>query len=442
MSEANETEQNSGGGSSVAAVDAEAKAPVPTTDPGNSADPSRIIRVLQAIATASTFTVTVLAFVMALVVGGILMILSDQTILHQFDYVFQVPGDAFSASWDKIAAGYSAMFRGAVFDPHHPGLRPLETTLVNATPLVFAGLAVAVPFRAGLFNIGGQGQLIAGAVFATWVGFSWSLPTPLHVAAVIAAGMLGGALYAGIVGVLKARTGAHEVITTIMLNNIALGVLAWLLATKAFHDPHHTDKISKPVKDSALLPHLSGQSPQLNVSTVLAIAAVAVVWWLMSRSTLGFRLRAMGSNPDAARTAGISVPRNQVYAMLVAGALMGLVGVTQITGTLSASHAMTATLDNGLGFTGITVALLGRGKAVGVALAALLFGALDAGGRALETSAVTPVIPHEVVTVVQSVVIIFVAAPALIREIFRLRQVRALTSVAPAANVTSAVEAS
>jgi general nucleoside transport system permease protein len=253
--------------------------------------------------------------------------------------------------------------------------------------------------------------------------------------------MIGGALYAGIVGVLKARTGAHEVISTIMLNNIALGVLAWLLATQAFHDPKKTDKISKPVKDSALLPHLPGTSPQLNLSTLLAIAAVVVVWWLMSRSTLGFRFRAMGANPDAARTAGISVARNQVYAMLVAGALMGLVGVTQITGTLSASHAMTATLDNGLGFTGITVALLGRGKPVGVALAALLFGALDAGGRAMETS-VTPVIPHEVVTVVQSVVVICVAAPALIREIFRLREARALSSVAPASVVQSAVEAS
>ncbi len=225
-----------------------------------------------------------------------------------------------------------------------------------------------------------------------------------------------------------------------MLNNIALGVLAWLISTKTFQDPHRTDKISKPVDDSALLPHLPGVSPQVNLATPLALAAVVVVWWLMSRSTLGFRLRAMGSSPDAARTAGISVPRNQVYAMLVAGALMGLVGVSQIAGTLSASHAMTGTLDNGLGFTGITVALLGRGKPWGVALAALLFGALNAGGRVMETS-VTPPIPHDVVTVVQSVVVIFVAAPKLIEEIFRLREARGLSSVAPAATVMSAVEA-
>jgi simple sugar transport system permease protein len=395
-----------------------------------------VSRILWAAITANTFTVTLLAFVLAIVVGGILMIVSDQNVLHQYDYFFQ-HADAVKSSWSKVSSGYSAMFKGAIYDSGNPGLRPLETTLVNATPLVFAGLAVAIPFRAGLFNIGGQGQLIAGAVFATYVGFSWSLPLALHVAAVIVAGMLGGALYAGIVGVLKARAGAHEVISTIMLNNIAVGALLWLISTKTFQDPLRTDKISKPVKGTALLPHVSGTSPQLDFSTLLAIAAVAGAWWLMSRSTLGFRLRAMGSNPDAARTAGISVPRNQVYAMLVAGALMGLVGVIQIAGSLNASHAMTPSLDNGLGFTGITVALLGRGKPVGVALAALLFGALDAGGRAMETS-VAPPIPHDVVTVVQSVVVIFVAAPALVREIFRLREARALSSVAPASAVQSA----
>ncbi|ACU69719.1 inner-membrane translocator [Catenulispora acidiphila DSM 44928] len=406
----------------------------------------RLKRILTGISSANTVTVTVLAFVLSVVIGGILMILSDQHLLTEWGYFFQHPTDAVSDSWTKVSDGYVAMFHGAVFDPHaKQAVRPLENTIVDATPLVFAGLAVALPFRAGLFNIGGQSQLIIGAVCATWVGFTFSLPMPLHVLLVIIAGILGGALVGGLTGLLKARFGAHEVISSIMLNNIALGVLAWLIKTKAFHDPHRQDAISKPVKNSALLPAIQGSSPEVNLSTVLAIIAVLVVWWLMTRSTLGFRLRALGSNPDAARTAGISVSRNQVYAMLLAGGLMGLVAVTQISGTLSASHAMTTTLDNGIGFTGITVALLGRGKPVGVALAALLFGALDAGGVAMEAST-TPTVPHDVVTVVQAVIVVFVAAPKLVQEIFRLRDVRrdgggAAPSVAPATAVDSAAEA-
>jgi simple sugar transport system permease protein len=406
----------------------------------------RLRGILRGIATANTITVTVLAFVLSVVIGGILMVLSDQHLLTEWGYFFQHPTDALSGSWDKVSNGYVAMFHGAVFDPHaKQALRPIENTIVDATPLVFAGLAVALPFRAGLFNIGGQSQLIAGAVCATWVGFTLSAPMPLHVLLVIIAGIVGGALVGGLTGLLKARFGAHEVITSIMLNNISLGVLAWLIKTKAFHDPNRQDAISKPVKSTALLPAIQGSSPEVNLSTVLAILAVLLVWWLMTRSTLGFRLRALGSNPDAARTAGISVSRNQVYAMLLAGGLMGLVAVTQISGTLSASHAMTTTLDNGIGFTGITVALLGRGRPVGVALAALLFGALDAGGVAME-AATTPTVPHDVVTVVQAVIVVFVAAPKLVQEIFRLREIRgsgggAVPSVAPATAVDTAAEA-
>ncbi len=399
----------------------------------------RLKRLGKATVTANQVTVTILGFLLALVVGGILMILSDTKLLHEYTYFFQ-HADAIRDSWNKVYDGYSAMFKGAIYndDPGVPVLRSIESTIVDATPLVFAGLAVAVPFRAGLFNIGGQGQLIVGAIFATWVGFSWSLPTVLHVIAMLLAGMLGGALYAGIVGVLKARTGAHEVITTIMLNYIAVGLLGWVISTKVFHDPTRSDAITKPIRGTALLPHLPGGSPQVSLASLLALAAVAVVWWLMSRTTIGFRLRAMGSNPEAARTAGVSVPRNQVYAMLIAGALMGLVAVTQVAGTLSASHALTLSVDNGIGFTGITVAMLGRGKPWGVALAALLFGALDNGGRFMEAT-VSPQIPHDVVTVVEAVVVICVAAPVLVQEIFRLRPA-SVPSAAPAAQVTSAVE--
>jgi general nucleoside transport system permease protein len=401
------------------------------------ATPSTAKRVLSAVVTANTVTVTVLAIVLALAVGAVLMVLSDTAVLGLYKYFFQHPTDALSASWNLISSGYTAMFKGAVLDVNHPGLRPIETTIVYATPLVFSGLAVAVPFRAGMFNIGGNGQLIAGALAAAYVGFSWSLPTAVHIVAVILAGMAGGAVYAGIVGVLKARTGAHEVITTIMLNYIAVNLLLWLISTQTFHDPLRHDAISKPAKSTAILPHLSGSSPQVTLATLLAIAAAAAVWWLMSRSTLGFRLRAVGSNPEAARTAGISVPRAQTAAMLIAGALMGLVGVSQVMGTLTASHALTPNIDASLGFTGITVALLGRGRAWGVALAAVLFGAMDAGGVAMEASVN---IPHDVITVIQALIVVFVAAPALVREIFRLRDAGRLSSVAPAAAVITAGE--
>jgi simple sugar transport system permease protein len=394
-------------------------------------------RVLRAITTANTGTVTALAMVLSIIVGAILMVLSNTAVLKKWGYLFSSPSDAITSSWDLISSGYTAMFQGAIFDVNSPGLRPIESTIIYATPLVFSGLAVAVPFRAGLFNIGGNGQLLAGAVTATYVAFSWSLPTPLHVTAVLLAGMLGGALYAGIVGVLKARTGAHEVITTIMLNYIATYTMLWLISTKAFHDPLRTDAISKPAKSTALLPHLSGAAPQVTLATLLAIAAAAAVWWLMTRSTLGFRLRAVGSNPEAARTAGINVPRTQTSVMLIAGALMGLVGVSQVMGTLTASHALTPDIDAGLGFTGITVALLGRGKPWGVALAALLFGALNAGGVAMEASVH---IPHDVITVIQALIVVFVAAPALVREIFRLREAKSLASVAPASEVITVGE--
>jgi general nucleoside transport system permease protein len=399
----------------------------------------RLKRLGRAMVTANQVTVTILGFVLALVVGGVLMILSDTKLLHEYTYFFQ-HADAVRDSWNKVYNGYSAMFQGSIYngDAGVPVLHSIESTIVDATPLVFAGLAVAVPFRAGLFNIGGQGQLIVGAIFATWVGFSWDLPTPVHVAAMLLAGMLGGALYAGIVGVLKAKTGAHEVITTIMLNYIALGLLGWVIGTKAFDDPTRSDAITKPIRSTAVLPHFSGASPQVSLASLLAVVATAVVWWLLSRTTIGFRLRAMGSNPDAARNAGVSVPRNQVYAMLIAGALMGLVAVSQVAGTLSASHALTLSVDNGIGFTGITVAMLGRGKPWGVALAALLFGALDSGGRFMEAT-VSPAIPHDVVTVVEAVVVICVAAPVLVQEIFRLRPA-SVPSAAPAAQVTSAVE--
>ena len=192
------------------------------------------------------------------------------------------------------------------------------------------GLAVAVAFRAGLFNIGVQGQLIVGAICAGYVGFHFTMPSGIHLSVALLAGILGGAIWGGIVGVLKAKTGAHEVITTIMLNYVALGLLTYLLGVKGFQRPGANDAESSLVHSTARLPNLF---EDLHAGIFVAIVAAAACWWLLSRSTLGFRLQAVGSNPAAARTAGIKIDRSYIIVMLISGALAGLVGCSQVLGT-------------------------------------------------------------------------------------------------------------
>ncbi|REE98281.1 ABC transporter permease [Thermomonospora umbrina] len=369
------------------------------------------------------WVVTVLAILLALLVGALLMIVSDSEVTDTFAYFFSRPGDALSASWTEVSTAYGALFKGAVFNPDSAAtataaLRPISETLTEATPLIFGGLAVGLAFRAGLFNIGGQGQLIIGAITTTWVGFTLDAPGFVALPAAILAGLLGGALYGGIVGWLKASTGAHEVIVTIMLNYVAFLLLGYLIASDTFRDPENPQPISKSVADAARLPHLFGDTLRVNAGLLLALAAVVFAWWLLNRSTLGFQLRAVGANPNAARTAGMSVGYGQIMAMLLSGGLMGLVGVSQVLGTANANNALTQQIDAGLGFTAITVALLGRASPVGTVFAALLFGALQAGGREMQAAAGVSI---EIVTVIQALIVLFVAAPPLIRGIFRLR---------------------
>ncbi|MGH3444283.1 MAG: ABC transporter permease, partial [Nocardioidaceae bacterium] len=216
-------------------------------------------------------------------------------------------------------------------------------------------------------------------------------------------------------GLLKARTGAHEVISTIMLNYVALYLLGYLLSVKGFQAPPYGQAISENIDASARLPHLLGSSMRVNASLFLALLGAVFFWWLMTRSTLGFKLRAVGGNQFAARTAGISVERGYVLVMLIAGGLAGLAGVAQILGT---NPAITGDIDAGIGFDAITVALLGRANAGGTVLAGLLFGALRAGGIQMQSSTGTPV---DLVEVVQALIVLFIAAPALVRGIFRLR---------------------
>jgi general nucleoside transport system permease protein len=260
--------------------------------------------------------------------------------------------------------------------------------------------------------------MILGAILTGWVGFHFHLPWFVHLPLALVGGLLAGAAYGGLVGVLKARTGAHEVITTIMFNYIAVAFLGFLLGTHGFQAPPFNQSKSVAVDESAGLPRLFelfAPGLRANVGYLLAIVAAILVWWLLERSTVGFRLRAVGANPDASRTAGISAERAFVVAMTLAGMLAGLAGAVQVLGS---AREITPTIDNGAGFDGITAALLGRGKPAGVLAAGLLFGALRAGGQRMASETGTPI---DIVVVVQALTVMFIAAPALVQSIFRVR---------------------
>lgn len=350
--------------------------------------------------------VSLSAIVLALVVGAILIIIGDEDVQAAAGYFGAAPLDTVEAALTAVGEAYKALFLGAV-----GGVDQIAESLTQATPLICGGLAVSLAFRAGLFNIGAQGQLIIGAILAGYVGFAWNLPPGLHLLVAIIAGLIGGALWGGVVGVLKARTGAHEVIVTIMLNYVAIYLLQWLLTTTAFKRPGRDDPISPIVKPDAQFPQFG--DTRLHGGFLLALLAAVFVWWLLNRSTVGFELRAVGANADASRTAGMSVGRAYVIAMVIAGALAGLAGSQQVLGTdLPLTDGVAATI----GFDAITVALLGRGTPLGTVLAGLLFGALNAGGLQMQLQTQTPL---TLTTVLQAVIVLFVAAPALVRSIFR-----------------------
>ena len=284
-------------------------------------------------------------------------------------------------------------------------------------------LAVALAFRAGLFNIGAQGQFIFGAIGASYVGFHFHLNPIIHVAFAMLAAMALAGIYGGVVGLLKARTGAHEVIVTIMLNYVASYFIVWLLSTTTFLQRGRKDPIAPPVRDSAKLPHLAGADLRMNAGIIVALLAAFFVWWLLSRSTWGFRFRAAGANTAAAKTAGISVPFVMTSSMVICGALAGLGGAVHILGS---DYSLTTGTAGSFGFDAITVALLGRGSPLGVVLSALLFGALRAGGLTMQANTQTPI---DIVLVIQALVVLFIAAPTLVRAIFRFKNLKVSESI-------------
>ncbi len=370
-----------------------------------------------------------LAVFTAMLIGAFIIVLSDPALLAMWT---TNPVKAAGESIRAVREGYGALITGALGSPSayveafasgeieqiKLAFRPISETILAATPLIFTGLAVALGFRSGLFNIGAEGQLYLGAIVATFVGFSLhGLPWFVHLPLAIVAGFLGGALWGFIPGLLKARTGAHEVIVTIMLNYVSYLLVTWILRQPFYQRPGRSDPVSPIVDPAAMIPPLI-EGLRVNWAFVLALLAAAFVSWLLYRSTLGFEFRAVGLNPSGARYAGMNISRTLILTMAICGGLAGLAGATEIIGV---NKAMTPGFSPGYGFDGIAIALLGGSSPLGVVLAALLFGGLRAGATPMQAATGIPI---DLVVVIQALVIMFVAAPALIREIYRIKATR------------------
>ena len=366
-----------------------------------------------------TILLPALAFIFAFFIGGILIVLADPEVMGQISS----PLNFLTAAAAKIGNSYLAIFQGSVFDVNLAresglinGFYPFSETLVTATPLILSGLAVALAFRSGLFNIGAQGQFIFGAIGASYIGFQFELSPLLHISLALVTGIILGGLYGGLVGFLKAKTGAHEVIVTIMLNYIAALFVLWLLKTKTFLRPDRIDPIAPEVNESARLPRLLGDDLRFNFGFFIAIFVTIFVWWIINRSTLGFKFRAVGANSKAAQTAGISIPFVTTVTMFICGGLAGLGGAVHLIGT---EYALNAGVAGSIGFDAITVALLGQATPIGTFFGALLFAALQTGGRQLLSNTGTS---SDIILVIQALIVLFIAAPALVRKIFRIRK--------------------
>lgn len=360
-----------------------------------------------------------LAFTLAFFIGGIIIALSDSAVLVNI----KSPGKFITSFASKIGNSYLVIFQGSIYDVNlargesfFKGFYPLSDTVVNATPLILAGLAVALAFKSGLFNIGAQGQFIFGAIAASFVGFKFDFSPVIHVTLALIAGIIAAGIYGGIVGLLKAKTGAHEVIVTIMLNYIASFFLLWILKTKTFLRPDSMNPIAPEVKPSAQLPLFLGQNLRIHLGIFIALITAVFIWWLLNKSSVGFKFRAVGANSSAAKTAGISTGFVTFATMFICGALAGLGGAVQVLGT---NHALNPEIGGSYGFDAITVALLGRATVTGTVLAAFLFGALQTSGLNLLSVTGTPL---EIVQVIQALIVLFIATPALVKYIFRIKK--------------------
>lgn len=367
-----------------------------------------------------------LAVLTGLIVSGIFIALTTEEVYTAFG---ESIGAGFSTTFSTIWAAYAALFTGALGNPTtiaealqsgepeaiRRAFNPIFESLVISTPFIFAGLAVALGFQTGLFNIGAEGQLFIGATTATVVAYSFAgLPPIIHLPLALLAGFIGGGFWGMIPGWLKAKTGAHEVINTIMMNFIAIQLLNWLLRGP-IQDPASQNPISPLIEESARLPKFFEQPIRFHLGFFLSLVFAWLVWWFLYKTKWGFALRMVGANPNAARYAGVNIVSATVIAMSLSGALAGLAGANEILGV---NYRLTSSFSAGIGFDAIALALLGKNHPVGVVFAALLFGTLKSGATRMQVAAGIPV---DIIAVVQALVLAFIAAPAIVRTIYRLR---------------------
>ena len=338
--------------------------------------------------------VPVFALLLSFVVGGVLIAL--------------IGVNPFEAYW--------ALLRGAFGTPQR-----LAGSVARSVPYVGSALALAFAFRAGLFNIGAEGQLLVGGVTAAWVGtwaFMFDIPAVLAVPIIILAGFLGGAVWGGVPGVLRAKTGAHEVISTIMLNNIAIFMTRFLVNSsdpQVLRDPAASVPRTKPISDRAVLPELVDSNPPLHLGVFVMVALCIVVWFVLKRTNFGFETITVGTNPHAAHYAGISVNRIIILAMLLSGGFAGIAAAGEVAGTSGFFQPGTFAF---VGFDGIAIALLARANPIAILPAAFLWGSLLKGAPLMQQEADVSI---DVVRIIQAMVLLFVAADAIVRFIFRLR---------------------
>ena len=362
---------------------------------------------------AGGVVVPLAATVLAFLIGGLVVLVTGHNPIAAYRAIFN-------------GTGFNWLFPWVLGDERAAAARDLQQTLRLAVPFMLTAVAVAFAFRCGLFNIGGQGQYWVGFIASLWIGTHLhGLNRPSHVVLGLAAGILGGAIWGGIAGLLRATVGAHEVITTIMLNWIAIWGGQWLVEQGG---PLQGSVVALPrssvIDESAKLWPVWGHPAilALHAGIFIALAALVVYYLVLNRTTLGFGIRAVGFNPEAARYSGIPVRRSYFLALAIAGAFAGLAGAVDLLGVKYSVD--TSDFGNSVAFTGIAVALLGRNKPVGIFFAALLFAGLQTGtsSRALDPSIFEPALASDLATMIQALVIFFVGAELLIVYIWRSRR--------------------
>jgi len=373
-----------------------------------------------------TLAIPILAIFTGLVIGGIFIILTTEDFYAAWSIS---PWTGIKEAWEIVKTAYLALFTGAIGDPVkisdalksgdaeaiRRAVNPFFESLVASTPYIFGGLAVALGFRAGLFNIGVEGQIFIGAITSAFVGYSIKgLPMIIHLPLALLAGALGGALWGFIPGWLKAKTGGHEVINTIMMNYIAFRLSDFLLSGP-MKRPDSFNPVTPTIEKSAELPMFFGNPIRFHFGFFVALGVAWLVYWFLFKTKWGFDLRTVGVNPHAAKYAGMVVSGTIVLAMSLSGALAGLAGANEVLGV---NHNLAMAFSSGYGFDSIALALLGRSHPVGVVLAALLFGTLRNGATRMQ---VVAGIPIDIISVLQAMILAFIAAPAIIRSIYRLK---------------------